>query len=130
MRLSIVDTFAIQLAKTGPADLTHWTWRDREGQRHTPASLETHHLFYTLRMIWNHVVPSHMRVGKVRLYIFSAKHYSPRYFAEAVAALGAELMTRQDVTPEWEVELAQMAEWLRNRPGSIVVSGVKELVGQ
>lgn len=87
-----------------------WRWKDREGQFHAPQAMVSRHLFHTFRMIWNNHMPEAARVGAVRLYRFGP-FYSPSYMREAVVILGRELMTRTDLDPEWERQLAQMAAW-------------------
>lgn len=90
-----------------------WQWRDRDGNMHDPSSMETRHLFYTLRMIWNHSMP--LEVGhNVRRYRFGP-HYSPGYMAQGIRFIGSELMTRTDLTPTMISELRQMARFLFNR---------------
>lgn len=90
-----------------------WTWRSADGDEWAPASMETRHLFYTIRMIWNHAVPEHMRVGQnIRLYRFPA-FYTRAYMELAVFHLGHELMRRRDLLP-WQVrELELIASWFR-----------------
>lgn len=88
-----------------------WKWRERTGAFVSPSRMETRHLFYTLRMIWNNRMPAHMSVGKVRLYSFRS-FYTRDYFAQAIIALGRELMGREDIAPVWRAELEQMRAWL------------------
>lgn len=88
-----------------------WKWRERTGVFVSPTDMETRHLFYTLRMIWNNSQPARMHVGHpVRLYSFRP-FYTPRYFAEAIVAIGAELLTRTDMKTEWKAQLEQIRAW-------------------
>jgi hypothetical protein len=77
--------------------------------------METRHLFFTLRMIWNNFMPAHMRVGNVRLYTFLDPIYTRQYFATAILQIGRELFRRTDLMPEWKAELHEMesyfAQW-------------------
>lgn len=93
-----------------------WVWRDREGGLWKPHSMETRHLFHTLRMIWNNFMPARMRVGAVRLYDFPAV-YTDAYFRDAVRSIGRELNTRKDLTPSWRAQLAEMASWFSEWEG-------------
>jgi len=96
---------------TLPAE--RWKWRDKFGQFHAPQEMETRHLFYTLRMLWNHFMPRHMNVGEnINRYRFEA-FYTPAYFRQAVYHCGRELMQRRDLTPQWKREIEEMASWLR-----------------
>jgi len=87
-----------------------WRWRDREGGFWSPHDMETRHLFYTLRMIWNNFMPAHMQVGRANLYTFSA-HYTRHYLGEAILHLGSELNRRKDMRADWKREYAQMRSW-------------------
>lgn len=85
-----------------------WRWRDREGGFHDPSSMETRHLFHVFRMIWNNTCPPHLRVGQVRLYRFGPG-YTKAYLAEAVQHCGRELLSRDDLTNEWQRQLNLIA---------------------
>lgn len=73
-------------------------WRSRKGVFHLPEEMETHHLFYTILMIWNHSVPPELRIGRYTRYEFG-RFYSPEYMADAVRHLARELVNRKDLTP-------------------------------
>lgn len=89
-------------------------WRDAEGDFWSPADMETRHVFYTVRMIWNHAVPEDMRVGRnVRLYRFG-KFYTHAYMKAAVLNLGKEVLTRNDLLPSQRRELGQIAAYSRD----------------
>lgn len=91
-----------------------WQWRAREGDL-VPAAMETRHLFYTLRMIWNHTMPAHMTVGgNVKRWRFGDRHPMD-YMGEAVVQVGAELFRRRDLAPWQRDQLEQMARWLQGR---------------
>lgn len=89
-----------------------WRWRSNGGELHAPAEMATRHLFHTLRMIWNNVMPEEARVGFVKLYWFGPQ-YTPRYLREATLHIGRELLGRPDLQPEWRAQLDRMADWLR-----------------
>ena len=89
---------------------TPFFWRDRHGYRHVPARMETRHLFYTLRMIWNSTMPANARLpGNV--YSFGPT-YTKDYMLNAIAAIATELDMREDLTPDWEQQLQRMIDWL------------------
>lgn len=99
------------LAALNPA----WTWRERSGTCVRPAAMETRHLFYTLRMIWNHAMPRHMTVGRnVKRWAFGPSH-GPEYMREAILHIGAELLARADLAPWMLAELDQIRAWLTPR---------------
>ena len=74
---------------------TGFMWRDRHRNYHHPTQMETHHLFYTLRMIWNHSAPSRMKIRPYRKYRFSF-FYSNEYMLQAVKHLLKELNSRSN----------------------------------
>lgn len=85
-------------------------WRDRFGEHHDVKNMETRHLFFTLRMIWNNTMPAQYRLPG-NLYVFG-KHYTKHYMVRAVRALAKELAGREDMAPEWQRQLQQMIAWL------------------
>lgn len=73
-------------------------WRDRFGNMIPVSELDTKHLFFTIRMIWNHSAPERMRIEPYRQYTFGA-HYTPEYMGQAVRAIAIELSHRTDTEP-------------------------------
>lgn len=87
---------------------TAFRWRDRAGYMHPPESMRTTHLFYTLRMIWNHTMPKSMKVEPFKRYQFNP-FYSPDYMRDGIIALGRELFKRDDLPPNLRAQLDFMA---------------------
>jgi hypothetical protein len=83
-------------------------WRERNGHQIAPSDMETRHVFYTLRMLWNNSAPADMRVGDYKPYRFDRTKYPPAYLTQAVQALVAELATREDMAPIWLQEFYEM----------------------
>lgn len=79
----------------------NWQWKDTNDNFHHPRDMETRHVFFTLRMIWNHVVPKEMQIEPFKRYRFSS-FYTQEYMEEAVRVLSAELSTRNDLTPYYK----------------------------
>lgn len=73
--------------------------------------METRHLFYTVRMIWNHTMPVQAQTATFKRYAFGPR-YTKEYMLEAIRAMVPELGTRTDLTPGWAAELQQMINWL------------------
>lgn len=92
----------------------HFQWKDRTGKLWTPASMTTRHLFYTIRMVWNHTMPVQARSPTYIRYIFK-EFYTPEYMAKAIQALAAELLKRNDIEPAWEAEIIRWRKWFSNR---------------
>ena len=80
-------------------------WKDRNDVFHYPCDMETRHIFYTLKMIWNHSVPENMKLKPYKKYRFSP-FYTAKYMKVAVKCLIAELKTRNDI----ELYLHQMQQ--------------------
>jgi len=85
-------------------------WRDGNGVFHPVAGMETRHLFFTLRMIWNNTMPAMCRLPG-NLYSFGP-FYTKKYMLDAVAAITAELANRTDMAPDWLSQLQQLVDWL------------------
>lgn len=86
-------------------------WIDQHGEEHCVKSMSTQHLFFSLRMIWNHSAPIEMRIEPYKRYYIRR---SPEYLAEAVKHLVTELNTRKNLTPYFKKCLAHMDKCLNN----------------
>lgn len=82
-------------------------WRMNGGEFIAPRDMKTSHLFYTLRMIWNHVVPHDKRLTPYKNYKF-ASVYTAEYMREAVTMLTQELSGRSELTERMIRDL----EWI------------------
>jgi hypothetical protein len=69
------------------------------GQEIFPSEMETRHLVFTLRMIYNHLVPAHMRVPGGKRWGDIDK-MPVRYLQDSVRHMTAEVTKRPDLTPE------------------------------
>lgn len=85
-------------------------WRDRHGVYHAVSKMETRHLFFTLRMIWNNTMPATCRLPG-NLYSFGPV-YTRAYMLQAIRSITRELAKRADMQPEWTAQLQQMIQWL------------------
>lgn len=88
-----------------------WQWRDRFGNFHDPETMRTSHLFYTLRMIWNHTMPPSARSATYQAYNFGP-FYTEAYLKRAIVTLTPILARREDLTPGLRTELERMIAWL------------------
>jgi hypothetical protein len=89
-------------------------WVDGAGKRYLITEMETRHLFYVVRMIWNHVAPPQYRMPKYNRYEFEGGTESRlEYFREVICAAVPELATRPYLRPDWRAELQYMAELVR-----------------
>jgi len=88
---------------------TLFQWRDRAGVFYFAKDMKTSHLFYVLRMIWNHTMPKDAKLKPYQKYKFS-KFYTEEYMCKAIKSLYQELKTRPDLTHRWKSDL----EWMSN----------------
>lgn len=86
-----------------------FAWRDRFGNFTKPKNMQTRHLFYTLRMIWNHSMV--LKFEPYNKYDFSP-FYTNEYMATAIKHIVAELKTRPDIQPDWQHQINQMVSYL------------------
>ena len=100
------------LTTTTKAVAKPWKWRDTHATFHSPARMGTQHLFFTLRMIWNHRMPAAARIPGCPVHTFHP-HYTDEYFKEAILHLSVELVKRTDMTPTWQKQLDHMVNWLK-----------------
>lgn len=78
-------------------DLSHvrFLWYSHKGERYLPADMATQHLFYALRMVWNHSVPEIWRVGDYPRYA-DVPNWPESYRRRAITELASELAQRED----------------------------------
>lgn len=86
-----------------------WRWKDQLEVFHIPSEMTTSHLFYTLRMIWNHTMPENIKLTPYKKYKFGP-YYTDRYIKEAITRIGAELFTRTDINKNFMNELQFMKQ--------------------
>lgn len=91
-----------------------WKWKDTHDSYHAPSEMETRHLFYTLRMIWNHTMTESIRLYPYKEYAFSP-FYTPEYLQQAIHFIGYELLNRPDIKLKWKADLASMAKHFAKR---------------
>ena len=90
-----------------PKDIdTGFKWRDKRGGFHKPSNMQTRHVYYTLRMIWNHSAPDYARVTPYRHYTHFNEYYTPEYMGRTVKAMFAEIQTRNDPQPHMQAGLS------------------------
>lgn len=92
--MSITDTVKVNfLEHKFPSDVEDFKWLAADGRFVRPKDMTTRHLFYTLRMIWNHTVPEHMKFKPYIRYVFP-EFYSNQYMILAVRYMMKELLSR------------------------------------
>lgn len=87
----------------------NFKWRDRKGGFHDVAEMKTSHLFFTVRMVWNHSAPESLRITPFKQYDFGS-FYTDEYIVEAVRVIASELSGRNDLTDYFKSCLKFMAD--------------------
>lgn len=96
-------------------------WRDRQGGFHDPRSMDTRHLFHSVSMIWNHVMPPEAATHDFQRYSFSS-FYTDDYMRSAVRAMLPELLGRDDLTAAWRRRIKFMRGWMLSQEGVEIVA--------
>ena len=73
-------------------------WRTRNKEMLHPSVMETNHIFFTIRMIWNHSAPEQYRIEPYQRYDFGS-FYTNEYIKEAIPILATELCKRGKLSP-------------------------------
>jgi hypothetical protein len=89
--------------------LSAFKWRDHNGEFHNPKDMHTRHVYYTLRMIWNHSAPAEYTIKPFIKYNFSS-FYTTEYVIAAVNVLLKELSRRNNLAPEWSKGINHMSK--------------------
>ena len=95
----------------GPLQDVPFMWREKGGTFRYPKDMATRHLFFVLRMIWNHSAPEHLQITPFKHYDFD-DFYTTQYMRAAVLNVARELVTRDDLTPYWTDCLRKISEAL------------------
>ena len=94
-----------------PAPDPDFKWITKYGERLSPKEMSTGHVFYSLRMLWNHTVPQEKRLRPYKEYAF--RNPNEEYWRKAVLNLLYELSTRDDVAQFMIDDLVSMARHLK-----------------
>lgn len=83
-------------------------WITSAGDVTPVTDMETSHLFYTLRLIWNSMMPRPLSVGTYKATWFDQRTYSHKYWATFLPAAYAELQGRSNLADHYKEQLADM----------------------
>lgn len=87
-------------------------WRTKQGEFMLTRDMRTTHVFFALRMIWNHTVPEELQITPFIHYTFG-EFYTPEYMCIAVSALLQELATRTDLPGPFKAQFDYMCKAAR-----------------
>jgi len=86
----------MQISISNKNPVKEFQWRDRRGEFHDVSQMASRHLFYTLKMIWNHSAPEEFKIEPYKRYYFSP-FYTQEYIEQAVRAMISELTRRKNI---------------------------------
>ena len=95
----------------GSKDITNFKWRSAGGRKYNPSEMETKHLFYTIRMIWNNFMPNPVP-DNPKFYVFGPTYTKP-YMQDALISLGLELSKRKDIDDKFMKQILWMSDELK-----------------
>lgn len=100
------STLVDKLDKGTGKDRSVFVWLTHDGERKLPQQMATPHLFYALRMIWNHSVPEFFRIPGTTRYP-DVPHWSKEYRLQAIDILEQELLSRDY---QYQLDAKQLKE--------------------
>ena len=90
-----------------------FVWKTSKDEFISIDQMEARHLFFTVRMIWNHTMPEDAKLRPFRRYEFGP-YYTSGYMAKAVRAMVPELGRRMIELKAWQIrDLYFMAAYIR-----------------
>lgn len=89
-------------------ELTVKDWLTSRGERTPVANMEDTHLFFTLRLIWNSMMPLELSVGTYKSAYFKPTLYTTDYWKGFLPVLYAELHSRSELPRRYKEQLANM----------------------
>ena len=101
----------LDLEKRALSTAYKFEWKDRNNNFYYVEDMATRHLFYTLRMIWNHVMPKEARLLPYKMYKFG-EFYTEVYLIDAIINIYYELIKRPDIMPAWRADLEHMYNYV------------------
>ena len=94
----IKTSFGVITSDVNSLPQEEFYWQDQVGQMWHPSEMDTPYLFNCVRMLWNHNVPSDMRLHPYKHYALDGRFRDQQYVNKAISALLKELVNRPDTT--------------------------------
>lgn len=89
-----------QLIHNLKAHKQSFVWNDAFGKSYPVGNMDTHHLFYSVRMLWNHLLPAHVQMKPFKKKAIGNPH--SEYWKQAMAVMWRVLLDRKDITPKFQ----------------------------
>lgn len=94
-------------------EINIYKWRDKGGNFIEPKNMDTKHIFFIIRMIWNHFMPKDAIIKPYNRYRFG-EYYTEEYFKTSLINLFKELNTRNDLKPYFVKCINFMKDYINN----------------
>lgn len=114
-KVSVIKREPVKLSESSkPVKSDGFKWKDQYGKFWDLADMRTDHLYYVIRMVWNHSAPDHLKLKPYKSYKFG-NYYSVEYIKVAVEHMWKELSTRPNLTYKMKADLSFMENAYRRR---------------
>ena len=88
--------------------MTGSKWIKSDGTTQNLADMDTCHLFYTLRLVWNSMMPRPLSIGTFKSVLFRPDLYTSEYWSKCLPAMFDELHSRTDLPERYKEQLANI----------------------
>jgi hypothetical protein len=86
---------------------SEYRWLAKNGRKLLPSEMETSHLFYVIRMIWNNSMPEDAKIEPYVKYT-DILEWTPKYVKDSLTNIIEELKSRKDVDVAWASDFNKM----------------------
>lgn len=83
-------------------------WITSNGEQTALIDMDTRHLFYTLRLLYNSFMPRDLSIGTYKQSYFTPSLYTSKYLTQLTPAMYEELHSRADLSYFYRQQLADM----------------------
>lgn len=83
-------------------------WIKSDGTAQALNTLDTCHLFYTLRLVWNSMMPRPLSLGTYKSVLFRPDLYNSEYWSKCLPVMFEELYSRTDLPARYKEQLANI----------------------
>lgn len=88
--------------------MTGSKWIKSDGTAQKLSELDTCHLFYTLRLVWNSMMPRPLSIGTFKSVLFRPDLYTSEYWSKCLPVMFDELHSRTDLPERYKKQLANI----------------------
>lgn len=92
----------------GKSTMKQPIWHTSAGESTRVIDMQTSHLFFTLRLVWNSYMPRPLNVGTGKGAYFTPSFYDAEYMQDIIPAMYKELLERDDISNHHKDQLEDM----------------------